>query len=120
MLEEVDLGLLHWRRVGEGPVAEEVLPDLVRHLFRGNSSGTGLGALQIVLVQELSDGVVRHIYGGVTEGFDEEVRVPGELGTETVSARTGPLVEPVEGLLECVTRFGGVSVHLSKQPVCRE
>lgn len=106
------------RAVGrELTVSEDVFPDLIGHLLRGNTKRTGVLA-EHVFVEEVGDSVVGHVDGRVRERLDKPDRVPRELRTETVRSSARPLVEPIEDTLKGVSGLVLVSVELIKEPNC--
>lgn len=64
-------------------------------------------------MQELSNSVVTHVHGRITQTFDQEIGIPGQLGAETVGPCARPLVQPVEGTIKGVTSLLVVQVHFS-------
>lgn len=68
-------------------------------------------------MEQVGDCIVRHVNGRVGKRLDEELRVPGEFGAETMRPGTCPLVEPVKNRFETVSRFREESVHLREKPV---
>lgn len=104
------------RAVGrELTVSEDILPDLVGHLLRGNAKRAGVLA-EHVLVKEVGDSVVGHVDGGVRERLDKPDRVPREFRTETVGSSARPLVEPVEDTHKGVSGLVLVGVELIEKP----
>ena len=77
---EVLLGDLAVLRVLLLP-AEDVVPDLGGHVLGGDVEQPVLVALQIGL-EEVRDGVVRHVDGRVGEGLDEVLGVPRDSGAQ--------------------------------------
>lgn len=96
-------------------VSEDVLPDLVGHLLRGNAKRAGVFAKH-VLVKEVGDSVVGHVDSGVRERLDKPDRVPREFRTETVRSSACPLVEPVEDTHKGVSGLVLVGVELIEKP----
>lgn len=68
-------------------------------------------------MQKLSNSVITHVHSRVTQTFNQELWVPRQLGTEAISSRTSPLVQPIEGTVEGITRLLVIQVHFSDQPM---
>lgn len=111
VLELGGLFLFERLTLGEGSVSEDVSPNLISHLISGDTERSHFVAVDTALVEQVGDGVVRHVDGGVAQRFNEELRVPGKLGAETVASSTCPLVEPVQDGIKGVSDFGEEGVH---------
>ena len=59
----------------------------------------------------MSDGVVGHVDGGIREGLDEVLGIPGHARAEAKGAGARPLAEPTEGVLESLARLLVVGHH---------
>ena len=130
VLECVCLFLGKGGRFGEGAVAEDIFPNLVRHLVRCDTKRSRCRTLNVgyILsindrllimgrrtVEKLSNGVVAHIDGRVTKGLDKEGRIPRQFGTKSISPSTCPFIEPIQSLLESMASFRGIGIHLLQQ-----
>ena len=71
----------------------------------------------VALLQDVGNGVERHVDCGVGEGLDEELWVPGHAGAQAKRPGARPLVEPAEGVLEGVQHSLVVQVHALQRPL---
>jgi hypothetical protein len=47
-------------------------------------------------MEEVGDGVIGHVDGGVREGLNQPSLVPWQTGTEAIGTAAGVLVEPIQ------------------------
>ncbi len=113
--KHLGLGLGHARVGRERSIAQDVVPHLVRQLVGLDANGAHLAAVRNAALEVVCNGVVGHVDGRVAQRFHQVLRIPRQLGAETVRARTRPLLEPVDGALEGVAHLGAVGVHLRDQ-----
>lgn len=92
-----------------------IIPDCICHLFRCDTEGARRAAVDGAL-EEVGEGVVGHVNGGVGEGFDEELWVPREFGAEAIRARASPFVQPGEDTFEAISGFRVVGVCFGEEP----
>ena len=71
----------------------------------------------MLTVQVVSDSVVCHIDGRITQTLHKELWVPRDLRTQPVRTRTRPLVQPRQDTLEAVSRLCIVRLHLRYEPI---
>lgn len=110
-------GLLQRERSAFGVLTrtQNIVPDLIGHVFRSDAKTTGPSPEHVV-VKQVRDSVVRHVDSRVRERFDQKFRVPRKLGPKSVRSSTRPLVQPVQNSLEPVSSLGKISVHLRQEP----
>jgi hypothetical protein len=66
-------------------------------------------------MQQLGNSIVALIYSGVAQTFDQELWVPGQLGTEAIGSCTCPFVQPIQDGIEGIARLFIVCVHSRNQ-----
>jgi hypothetical protein len=64
-------------------------------------------------LENVSDGVIGHVNCRVGERFNNELGVPGKLGTETNSAGTSPFLKPSKNVNEFLLAFIVIAVEIS-------
>lgn len=84
---------------GVGFTQEDMIPEIVREVFRTDSQQAGGTAFEITL-EQVADSVEREVDGAVREGLNEVLLVEGHFGAQTEGSRTAPLPEPVNGVDE--------------------
>ena len=59
-------------------------------------------SIQVPLLQQVGDSVVRHVDGGVRQGLNEVGWVAGQACAQSKGPAASPLVQPAQGILEAV------------------
>mmetsp|Transcript_42780 Transcript_42780/g.93050 ORF Transcript_42780/g.93050 Transcript_42780/m.93050 type:complete len:231 (-) Transcript_42780:1261-1953(-) len=78
--------------------AEDVVKDLFRQVLR------------LEAFHQMSNGVVGHVDGTVTQAFNEPLFIPWQLGAQAEGARAGPIAQPAHGMCQGILR--GITEHL--------
>ncbi len=68
-------------------------------------------------MQEVGNGVIRHVDCGVTQTLDQEVVIPRQFRAQTVRTSACPFVQPSQNTFETISRFRIVGVHLRNHPI---
>mmetsp|Transcript_3412 Transcript_3412/g.5765 ORF Transcript_3412/g.5765 Transcript_3412/m.5765 type:complete len:309 (+) Transcript_3412:1259-2185(+) len=108
----VQLLLRHFAALLVVSPLEDVLPAAVAHVLSLDADGSHLRAVDDSSLEVVGDGVVGHVDGGVREGLDLELFVPGQSGAQTLRPRAPPLLEPVDDELELVLRLNVVGLEV--------
>mmetsp|Transcript_18986 Transcript_18986/g.64402 ORF Transcript_18986/g.64402 Transcript_18986/m.64402 type:complete len:699 (-) Transcript_18986:775-2871(-) len=96
----------------ERPAEEHVVEARVRQLGRFHAQGPRALAHNVALaLEEVRDGVVGHVDGGVRERLDDPLVVPRQLRAEAEHARAGPLPEPAQRADKVLERLAAVGVE---------
>mmetsp|Transcript_10726 Transcript_10726/g.38087 ORF Transcript_10726/g.38087 Transcript_10726/m.38087 type:complete len:780 (-) Transcript_10726:298-2637(-) len=93
------------------PEPEHVVPHRVGQAFRLDFRL--VLAVHLPALQDMRNGVVRHVYRRVRERLDEKFLVPGHQRPEAEGPGAGPLPHPAQGVLEGVPDL----VHLKDRHV---
>lgn len=59
----------------------------------------------------MGDGIVAHVDRGIAERLDQELRIPGQLGSQPKGSGAGPLVQPIQNTLQPILSFLSVRVE---------
>mmetsp|Transcript_3059 Transcript_3059/g.5791 ORF Transcript_3059/g.5791 Transcript_3059/m.5791 type:complete len:317 (-) Transcript_3059:1164-2114(-) len=101
-------GAVSWGWLAE----EHVVEHRVRHMLR--LDGVLAVPENVALLQDVRDGVVRHVDGGVREGLHQELRVPRQARAQPKGAAQRPLLEPAHGDVELAQVLVRVELHLGE------
>jgi hypothetical protein len=99
----------------ESSVAENIVPDFVGHLIGSDAQRSYFVTVDTSPLKQVGDGKVGHVNGRVAQTLHQELLVPWELGSQTVTPGACPLIEPVEHTLELMSRLREVSIHASEE-----
>lgn len=67
--------------------------------------------IHIAGLEQVGNGVVGHVDGGVGEGLDEELGIPGQARAEAEAAAARPLPQPPQCVLKAPPRVLVVQLH---------
>mmetsp|Transcript_13194 Transcript_13194/g.39937 ORF Transcript_13194/g.39937 Transcript_13194/m.39937 type:complete len:502 (-) Transcript_13194:1382-2887(-) len=88
------------------PIQEYVLPELGIDSLRGDGAGGGRRlAVDVAALKDVGHCVEGHVDGAVRQRLNQVLRVPRQAGAKAEGAGAGPLVQPVQGLLEGLARL---------------
>mmetsp|Transcript_25357 Transcript_25357/g.50518 ORF Transcript_25357/g.50518 Transcript_25357/m.50518 type:complete len:442 (-) Transcript_25357:1526-2851(-) len=94
-----------------GPLLKDVVEDCVGHILRLDAVRPHLAVEVALPLQNMRNGVVRHVDGGVGQTLNDPFVVPREQGSKAELTGARPLLEPPDGILVFRQRRGVVRLE---------
>ncbi|KAH3661532.1 hypothetical protein OGAPHI_006380 [Ogataea philodendri] len=94
-------------------VTEDIIPNVIGHLFNLDSKWSRNFSVD-VLVEKMRHSVVGVVDSRVGKRFNKVLWIPWDSGSQTVTSRNSPVLQPVENTFKSVSALSAVCVQVGE------